>query len=83
VGRELHDALAMSLTGLDALNRAPLGAPIALTEETVIPIEQLLYRGRAALERARELRETLRGTAQPSPDQLQELYDLIELAATE
>jgi chemotaxis protein histidine kinase CheA len=83
-GRELHDALAVGLNGFAELGSAPLGAAPPLPEEVVVPIEHLLYRGRAALERARSLREELRRAGgHPSQATLEELYDLIELASTE
>ena len=63
-------------------------------EMDVVPIESLLYRGRAALTRARELRETLRaslggdngggvGVAALDQGALDELLDLLDLAAAE
>jgi chemotaxis protein histidine kinase CheA len=57
-------------------------APAAAAEESLVPIEQLFYRGQAALGRARELRATIRarGTA-PSADDVAELFDLLDLAA--
>jgi hypothetical protein len=52
--------------------------------ESVVPVEQLLYRGRAALDRARDVRDRLRATAgAPDPALLHELYDLLELAVTD
>lgn len=83
-GRDLHDALAVGLNGFSDLGSAPLDSAVPIAEEAVVPIEMLLYRGRAALERARTLREELRRAGgHPSEDELQELYDLIELASTE
>jgi hypothetical protein len=47
-----------------------------------VPIEQLLYSGRAALDRAREVRDALRARpGAPDPALLAELYDLLDLAA--
>ena len=83
-GRELHDALAVGLNGFAELGATPLGSSPPLAEEVVVPIELLLYRGRAALDRAKTLREELRRAGgHPSKEELEELYDLIELAATE
>ena len=83
-GRELHDALAVGLNGFAELGTTPLGSAPPLAEEVVVPIELLLYRGRSALERARTLREELRRAGgHPSKEDLEELYDLIELASTE
>jgi chemotaxis protein histidine kinase CheA len=51
----------------------------------VVAIETLLYRGPAALSRARTLGQMLRATAAGNPpgqDVLDELYDLLDLAAT-
>lgn len=58
----------------------PSGIPIAV--DGVVPIDQLLYRGRAALDRARAVRDALRATPHaPDPALLAELYDLLDLAA--
>jgi hypothetical protein len=57
---------------------------VPIVDEHLVPIETLLLRGRAALDRARTLRNELRGASRdPSPDELAELYDLLELAASE
>jgi hypothetical protein len=46
-----------------------------------VPVDALLYRGRAALDRAMEIRDQLRrGSGAPAPELLEELYDLVELA---
>ncbi len=83
-GRELQSTLTQTLEGFSALENAPLHAARPTPVEEIVPIESLLYRGRAALERARALRAELTGAGElPSPDALQELYDLIELAAAE
>jgi hypothetical protein len=50
-------------------------------ETEVVPIDSLLYRGPAALERARTLRDSLR-TDGSSPESLAELFDLLDLAST-
>jgi hypothetical protein len=48
----------------------------------VVPVEALLYSGRAALDRARTVRDALRaGSGVPDPALLDELYDLLDLAA--
>lgn len=83
-GRELQSALAQGLESFAGLESSRLGAPVPSVVEEIVPIETLLYRGRAALERARALRAELTHAGElPSPDALQELYDLIELAAAE
>jgi hypothetical protein len=46
-------------------------------------VESLLYRGDAALERARILRDSLRRGENNDPDALHELYDLLDLARSE
>jgi len=53
----------------------------APAENAIVPVEELVYRGRAALDRAIEVRDELR-EAGGAPDQaaLDELYDLIALA---
>jgi HPt (histidine-containing phosphotransfer) domain-containing protein len=54
--------------------------PSTEAEQGVVPIEALLYRGEAALARARVVRDSLRHTEHPAPDSLAELYDLLDLA---
>ncbi|HEX2781260.1 MAG TPA: Hpt domain-containing protein [Gemmatimonadaceae bacterium] len=83
-----RDLAALLDTGINALGRQlsqrPLSAAVPIVDESLVPIETLLYRGRAALDRAIALRNELRGGARnPSGDELAELYDLLELAATE
>ncbi|HXD49985.1 MAG TPA: hypothetical protein VN600_14485, partial [Gemmatimonadaceae bacterium] len=73
-----------SIAALDALTSKPFAEPRALPEDTVVPIETLLYRGRAALDRAVELRDEMRRRGPTSnPDALDELFDLLELARAE
>jgi hypothetical protein len=44
-------------------------------------MEALLYRGRAALDRAVEVRDAIRARgAPPVPEALEELFDLLDLA---
>lgn len=69
-----------SIAALVALRSKPLGQPIALAEDEVVEIETLLYRGRAALDRAVELRDAVRGANPPDQGALDELFDLLELA---
>ena len=72
----LDDTIAV----FDAMAGERLAEPVAITEE-VIPVSALLYRGRAALDRAVELRDQLRTAGgPPAPELLEELYDLVELA---
>ncbi|MFI5229016.1 MAG: Hpt domain-containing protein [Gemmatimonadales bacterium] len=73
-----------SIAALDALTAYPFAEPTALPEDAVVPIETLLYRGRAALDRAVELRDEMRRTGPASnPEALDELFDLLELARAE
>lgn len=60
-------------------------APIPEDDEAdLVPIESLLYRGRAALDRAAQLRDELKQTGSANyADVLDELFDLIELARAE
>jgi hypothetical protein len=58
------------------------GARPARGPADVVPVEALLYSGRAALDRARTVRDALRaGSGAPDPALLDELYDLLDLAA--
>jgi hypothetical protein len=82
-GRALHDFLATGLDGLRGLSEhtyADLDEP---EDEDVVPVESLFYRGRAALLRAIQVRDTMRTRATPDADSLRELYDLLDLARTE
>lgn len=57
---------------------ASTSAPGAL-----VPIESLLYAGRSALARAREIRAAQAADArEPTPEELDELMDLMELATS-
>jgi len=57
---------------------------VPIPEDNVVPIDTLLYRGRAALDRAVEIRDELRRRG-ASSDQaaLDELFDLLDLARAE
>ena len=52
-------------------------------EETLVPIESLLYRGESAWRRALELRDDLRQQPHPTREALEELYDLLDLVTEE
>jgi len=84
-GRDLAALLDTGISALGAqLSQRPLSKAVPIIDEHLVPIETLLFRGRAALDRARSLRNELRDAARsPSPDELSELYDLLELAASE
>jgi len=82
-GQELQQLLNTSIVQLggvsgDARRKTPVRPMPA------IPIDSLLYRGRAALVRALEVREEIvsSGSANAS-EQIGELLDLVALAATE
>ena len=83
-GTDLHHLLGAGIQGLSGLDREPLSEPVDVDDDGIVPIQDLLYRGRAALHRAVELGDILK-RAGPSPDaeSLAELYDLLELAAAE
>jgi len=87
-GRQLHALLASSIEGIERM-RTPSGddMPTAQIGDDIqaepVPIGSLLYRGRAALGRALELRDEMRQhDGSPSKEQLEELFDLIDLAAS-
>ena len=83
-GTDLHHLLGAGIQGLSGLDREPLSEPVDVDDDGIVPIQDLLYRGRAALHRAVALSDTLK-RAGPSPDaeSLAELYDLLELATAE
>lgn len=82
-GRALREMLDVSLTELSSLEDVPLIEPVRADEDAVVPIEALVYRGQAALDRARELRDELRSRGATDPEALHELYDLLDLARVE
>jgi chemotaxis protein histidine kinase CheA len=83
-GRELHELLEDGIASFLELDETPLSPPAALDDERVVPIDELLYRGRAALERAAALRaEVLYLDTAPPREVVEELFDLIELALVE
>jgi hypothetical protein len=50
----------------------------------LVPIQQLLYRGQSAIDRAAEIRRALKKSGTPPTRALvDELVDLVELAAAE
>jgi chemotaxis protein histidine kinase CheA len=81
---ELGSLLDAGIAKLGALNTAPLVAPAPLPEQPAVPIDVLLYRGRAAIERCREIRDQVRSSGGPvDADTLGELFDLLDLALTD
>jgi hypothetical protein len=76
--------LQTGIAGIDLLRERPLSQPVDVVDDQVVPIETLLYRGQAALERARQVRDGLRrASGSPDPEALAELYDLLDLALTD
>lgn len=82
-GQELQKLLNTSIVQLGAVSgQARRKTPVRPLP--AVAIDSLLYRGRAALVRALEVREEIvaSGTAQAN-EQIAELLDLVALAATE
>jgi len=78
-GRELHDLLGTSIAQLGGVSGGTRKTPVA---PPPVSIESLLYRGRAALDRALEIRAAVRIAGQaPTTETIDELLDLIGLAA--
>lgn len=82
-GRALHDMLNATLSQLSSLEDVPLIEPVSADDDAIVPIESLLIRGQAALDRARMIRDELRRTGSSNADALHELYDLLDLARAE
>jgi chemotaxis protein histidine kinase CheA len=82
-GANLHSLLGQGIAGLSALDDEPLSEPAEIDDDGIVAIQDLLYRGPAALKRARELSASLKKSAAPDSEALAELYDLLELAAAE
>jgi chemotaxis protein histidine kinase CheA len=81
---EQTSLLDAGIAKLGALATAPLVAPTPLPEQPAVPIDVLLYRGRAAIERCREIRDQVRSTGGPvDAETLGELFDLLDLALTD
>lgn len=82
-GDALAAMLSSGLAGLSGLEEVPLAEPASVSSDVVVPIEDLVYRGRDALDRAIEIRDLLKqAPGAPDPAMLAELFDLLELAAT-
>jgi chemotaxis protein histidine kinase CheA len=83
-GDQLRAFLQDGISGLRRLEDQPLSPPAQFPDDEPVPIEHLLYRGRAALARAAELRhEWQRAGSTPSPEAMAELFDLLDLALVE
>ena len=82
-GDALAAVLERGIAGLSALDASPLAEPTEFAADVTVPIEDLVYRGRDALDRAIELRDLIRqSSGAPDAELLAELFDLLELAAT-
>jgi hypothetical protein len=82
-GQELRELLNTSIVQLGAVS-GEVGRKTPIRPAPAIAIESLLYRGRAALERALEVREQIVASGSGASDErLEELLDLVALAATE
>jgi hypothetical protein len=81
-GQELRDALNSSLATMRALETRNSGPQPQAGD--LVPIQELLYRGQRAIERAAEIRRALKksGSA-PTRALVDELVDLVELASVE
>ncbi len=83
-GAALKSLLAQGLSGLAPLDSSTFAAPVVGEEDDVIPIEDLLFRGKDALARAIQIGDAMRASAAaPDSATLAELYDLLQLAAAE
>jgi hypothetical protein len=75
------DLLGKGIDALDNLTTKPIATPVTFGAVEVVPVETLLYRGRAALERAAAIREQIKASGGvASQATLEEMYDLIGLA---
>jgi chemotaxis protein histidine kinase CheA len=81
-GQDLRDVLNSSLATMRSLETRNSGPQPVATE--LVPIQELLYRGQRAIERAAEIRRALKKSGTPPTRALvDELVDLVELASVE
>lgn len=81
-GQELRDVLSSSLAAMRSLDSRRSG-PLPTSGE-LVPIQELVYRGQRAIERAAEIRRALKKSDTPPTRALvDELVDLVELASAE
>jgi chemotaxis protein histidine kinase CheA len=82
-----RDTMAVLDQGIDSLSSIaahPMSDPVDIAEQPLVPIDALLYRGRAAIQRAIELREAIRrGGGAANDEAMAELFDLLDLALAE
>lgn len=82
-GSALHALLESGIAGLEQLDSEPFSPPADI-DDPPVAIEDLLYSGRAALERAIEVRDIIRARGGASTqDELEEIFDLLDLAAND
>ncbi|MEO7368212.1 MAG: hypothetical protein ABIZ36_09665 [Gemmatimonadaceae bacterium] len=79
-GHELQALLSTSIAQLGGVSRERSRRTPVIPPP--VPIDTLLYRGRAAIDRALEIRSIV-GDAMPNRQTVDELFDLVALAATE
>lgn len=83
-GAELSALLSTSLAGLEPLATTHLADPLYGPDDDVVPIDELLFRGKDALQQALHLGERLRdASTAPDANTLAELYDLLQLASAD
>ena len=76
--------LDAGIRNLGSLGQTPLSVPAVIAEQPPVPIDVLLYRGRAAIERCVQIRDEVRGGGGTlDADALDELFDLLDLALTD
>lgn len=79
-GLALHALLESGIAGLGGLDTEPFSPPADI-DEPPVPVEDLLYHGRAALDRAIEVRNIVRTRGGIAlPEEIEEIFDLLELA---
>ena len=80
-GQQLHDLIGATIAQLGAVAGGTRKTPVSLPP--LVPIESLLYKGRAALERALEIRAAREIGEEMGADIIDELLDLVALAVEE
>jgi hypothetical protein len=82
-GQELMSLMRTSIAQLGAVS-GEIGRKTPVPQAPAVAIDSLLYRGRAALDRALEIREEIVSSgAAPDGKTIDELLDLVALASTE